>query len=49
MAEILNCIEGESPQGAESVKRRLRAVVQLLADHPNAGRSTNRGDIPVLW
>ena len=45
MAEILDYIESQSPQGAENVKRRLHAVVQLLADHPNVGRATNRGDI----
>jgi toxin ParE1/3/4 len=45
LAEILNYIEAQSPQGAQSVKQRLQAVVQLLADHPSAGRATNRGDI----
>lgn len=45
MAEILEYIEGLSPQGAQSVKRRMQAVVQLLADHPNAGRATDRREI----
>jgi plasmid stabilization system protein ParE len=45
MAEILDYIEAQSPQGAESVRRRLQAVVQLLADHPNVGRATSKGDI----
>ena len=40
LAEILNYIEAQSPQGAQSVKQRLQAVVQLLADHPSAGRSS---------
>jgi toxin ParE1/3/4 len=45
LADILDYIEAQSPQGAENVKRRLQAVVQLLADHPNVGRATNKGDI----
>jgi len=34
MAEILDYIDARSPQGAETVKRRLQAVIGLLADHP---------------
>ncbi len=45
MAEILDYIEAQSPQGAETVKRRLQAVIGLLADHPDAGRVTNRGNL----
>lgn len=45
MADILDYIESQSPQGADNVKRRLHEVIQLLADHPNVGRATNRGDI----
>jgi len=45
MAEILDYIEAQSPQGAETVKRRLQAVIGLLADHPDAGRITNRGNL----
>ena len=45
MAEILDYIEARSPQGAENVKRRLRAVIGLLADHPDAGRVTNKGNL----
>jgi plasmid stabilization system protein ParE len=45
MAEILDYIEARSPQGAETVKRRLQAVIGLLADHPDAGRVTNKGDL----
>ena len=45
LADILDYIEAQSPQGAEKVKRRLQAVVQLLADHPNIGRATSRADI----
>ena len=45
MAEILDYIEARSPQGAETVKRRLQAVIGLLADHPDAGRVTNKGNL----
>jgi toxin ParE1/3/4 len=45
MAEILDYVEARSPQGAETVKRRLQAVIGLLADHPDAGRITNRGNL----
>jgi len=31
LAEILDYIEARSPQGADNVKRRLQAVVDLLA------------------
>jgi toxin ParE1/3/4 len=45
LAEILDYIDGRSPQGADNVKRRLQAVISLLADHPNAGRLTNKNGI----
>jgi toxin ParE1/3/4 len=45
MADILDYIEARSPQGAGNVKRRLQTVIGLLADHPKAGRATNKGDI----
>jgi toxin ParE1/3/4 len=45
MAEILDYIESQSPQGAQNVKIRLQAVVQLLDDHPIIGRATSKGDI----
>jgi plasmid stabilization system protein ParE len=45
MAEILDYIEARSPQGAETVRRRLQAVIGLLADHPDAGRVTNKGNL----
>ncbi len=45
MVDILDYIEAQSPQGAENVRRRLLAVVQLLADHPNIGRATSKRDI----
>ena len=45
MADILDYIEARSPQGAANVNRRLQAVIELVADHPHAGRATDRGDI----
>ena len=37
--------EARSPQGAANVKERLRAVIDLVADHPEAGRVTNKGPL----
>ena len=48
MSDILNYIEAHSPQGAEKVKRRLKAAIDLLADHPQSGRATNKGDLRRL-
>jgi toxin ParE1/3/4 len=45
LAEILDYIEARSPQGADNVKRRLQAVVDLLADQPNSGRLTGKDGI----
>jgi plasmid stabilization system protein ParE len=45
MVEILDYIEARSPQGAENVKRRLGAVIGLLADHPDTGQVTNKGKL----
>ena len=45
LAEILDYIDARSPQGADNVKRRLQAVVDLLADHPNSGRLTRKDGV----
>jgi plasmid stabilization system protein ParE len=45
MSDILDYIEARSPQGAERVKRRLKAAIDLLADYPESGRATNKGDL----
>lgn len=45
LAEILDYVDARSPQGAENIKRRLQAMIDLLADHPNSGRLTNKRDI----
>ena len=41
MTEVLEYIEARSPTGAENVKRRLQDIIDLLADHPNSGRTIN--------
>jgi toxin ParE1/3/4 len=48
MTDILDYIEARSPEGAQSVKRRLKAAIDLLAEHPNSGRATNKGDLRRL-
>jgi toxin ParE1/3/4 len=45
MTEILDYIEARSPSGAEQVKKRLHDVVDLLADHPNSGRTASKHDL----
>ena len=45
LAEILDYIDARSPQGANNVKRRLQAVIDLLAEHPNSGRLTSKEGI----
>ena len=41
--EILGSIDEQSPQGARHVKERLRAVIDLLLQYPDAGRLTSKG------
>jgi toxin ParE1/3/4 len=48
MSDIFDYIEAHSPQGAANVKRRLKAVIDLLADQPQSGRATNKGDLRRL-
>jgi plasmid stabilization system protein ParE len=45
MTEVLEYIEARSPSGAENVKRRLKGIIDLLADHPNSGRTINKGNL----
>ena len=45
MTEVLDYIEARSPSGAENVKRRLQGIIDLLAGHPNSGRTTNKGTL----
>jgi addiction module RelE/StbE family toxin len=45
LTEILDYVDERSPQGAENIKRRIQAVIHLLADHPNSGQLTNKPGI----
>ncbi len=45
LAAILDHIAARSPQGAARVHRRLRAVAEVLREHPAIGRKT---DDPVI-
>jgi toxin ParE1/3/4 len=38
--EILAYIDERSPQGARHIKMRIKAVTELLLQHPRAGRLT---------
>ena len=38
---ILNYISTNSPQGAKRVQARIRAAIDLLADHPHIGARTD--------
>ena len=49
MSDILDYVQVHSPQGAENVKRRLKAAIDLLADYPESERPTNRGDLRRSW
>ena len=40
--EVLAAIDRLSPQGASSVKRRLSSLIDLLLQHPEAGRLSGR-------
>ena len=43
--EVLSYIDERSPQGAANVKARIRAIVDLVALHPPAGRLTSRSGL----
>ena len=38
---VLGDIALHSPQGATRVRARIRAIIELLLEHPNAGQRTN--------
>lgn len=42
---VLDHIEQYSPQGARRVKARIKAIISLLLEHPNAGQRTNLAPI----
>ena len=39
--QVLSHIEEHSPQGANHVKARIKAIMDLIALHPYSGRLTN--------
>jgi plasmid stabilization system protein ParE len=39
--DILSDLQGKSPQGARNVGSRLRRIIDLLLDHPQAGQLTS--------
>ncbi len=41
--EILNDIANHSPQGATKVNSRIQSTIELLLQHPHAGRLTSKG------
>jgi plasmid stabilization system protein ParE len=45
MTEVFDYVEARSPSGAENVKRRLQDIIDVLADHPNSGSTTNKNNV----
>lgn len=43
--EVLEYIEKRSPQGAHRVQMRIQLVINLLLQHPHAGRLTSKGHL----
>jgi toxin ParE1/3/4 len=43
LEEILAYIEERSPQGARHVQARIKAITDLLLQHPRAGQLTSNG------
>jgi toxin ParE1/3/4 len=41
LAAILDYIAAHSPSGARRVQARIRAIIDLLLQHPHIGRRTN--------
>jgi toxin ParE1/3/4 len=46
--QVLIYIEARSPQGAIHVRDRIAALVQLLQEHPYAGRATSLPNVRRL-
>jgi toxin ParE1/3/4 len=42
LSAVFDYIERQSPRGAENVKHRIHAVIEVLAEHPRSGRATNK-------
>jgi len=43
LEEVLAYIEERSPLGARNVQARIKAIVDLLLQHPHAGQLTRNG------
>jgi plasmid stabilization system protein ParE len=43
LEEVLAYIEEQSPQGARHVQARIKAITDLLLQHPKAGHLTSNG------
>lgn len=43
--EVLTYIAERSPQGARSVQRRIKTMVDLLAEHPYSGQMTSEREL----
>ena len=41
--QVLDYIEMLSPQGAHHVRARIRTIIDLLLQHPQAGQLTSKG------
>jgi toxin ParE1/3/4 len=41
--EVLAYISARSPQGARRVQARIQVIINLLLQHPRAGRLTDKG------
>ena len=41
--QVLAYIEAQSPQGARRVQARIQVIINLILQHPHAGRLTSKG------
>jgi toxin ParE1/3/4 len=41
--KVLAYIEARSPQGARRVQTRIQVIINMLLQHPHAGRLTSKG------
>ena len=41
--KVLSYIEAQSPQGARRVQTRIQVIINLILQHPHAGRLTSKG------
>jgi plasmid stabilization system protein ParE len=47
--EALTYVEQRSPQGAAHIRDRIAALVELLQEHPYAGRETSRAHVRRIF